>query len=77
MIWLSILVGIVLVCASFGLMIWGRNFLGEGHTHRSSPSEDETAKKEDHTCSSCGSCASLNSIFNEKIEETQKKDQAN
>jgi len=73
MIWLSIFIGIALVGASFGLMIWGRNFLGEGHAHKQSSTEDKTTSKDDHTCTSCGSCASLNSFFDEKIGESPEK----
>jgi hypothetical protein len=74
MVWLSVIVGVTLVCASFGLMIWGRGFLGEGHSHKPSASEDETSKKDDHTCTSCGSCASLNSFFDEKMGESSKEE---
>jgi hypothetical protein len=73
MILLSVIVGIALVGASFGLMIWGRNFLGEGHAHKQSSNKDETTNKDDHTCTSCGSCASLNSFFDEKIGESSEK----
>ena len=61
---MSIIVGFVLLGIAFGLMVWGQKYLGEeqGRNPKSVEKNDDT-QSEGHACIGCGSCASLNSLY--------------
>ncbi|MBN2035291.1 MAG: hypothetical protein JW768_00980 [Chitinispirillaceae bacterium] len=62
---LSIVVGVICIAACFGLMVWGRNYLGENAARRPNKAPEGVPHEIiDHPCRNCGSC------FNKKNEET-------
>jgi len=55
----SAIVGIVIVAACFGLMVWGQNYLGEDAARSPRDTKDNDTKGAiDTPCRNCGKCTS-------------------
>jgi hypothetical protein len=53
----SIIIGTVVLTVCFGLMVWGKNYLGEeAGRNPKKPGSGDTTESIDHPCRKCGSC---------------------
>ena len=56
----SIIIGTIVLFICFGLMVWGKNYLGEEAGRNPKKSEDgNTEELMEHPCRMCGSCGTL------------------